>query len=120
MLKSDEELLNELKNRLEYYKISNKELIERLKGTEDALWADGKYNELKEKYEKLLRETKYSFIITEEEHEKIKKFKEEHKGNFGTIGGGFTYEFMPTSIGTIGTIKSHDGSELTFRDSDNW
>lgn len=34
----------------------------------------------------------------------------------GSIGGRYTYEFIPTSIGTIGVVKCHCGEQFVFRD----
>lgn len=65
-----------------------------------------------EMYQKLLR----GFSITEEEAKAIRKWQETHKDSGGAIGGGYTYEFTPTAIGTIGTIKRSNGESFTFRE----
>ena len=50
------------------------------------------------------------FAISEEETDTINKWKKEHDEkyhphrSYGTCGGGWTYMFEPTSIGTFGTI----------------
>lgn len=68
-------------------------------------------------------ETIMYFEITPEEQTKIEKWqnkhiKKKHKGNnyHGAIGGNWTYEFIPTSIGYIGTVKCSCGEEYTFRE----
>lgn len=40
----------------------------------------------------------------------------QHKGYYGAIGGGFTYQFLPTSIGVSGTIIASNGDKLEFRE----
>ena len=63
------------------------------------------------------------FPISKEDDDRIKKWKEKHiktKHNnnsyAGAIGGRFSYTFIPTSVGTIGTIKCSCGEEFTFQD----
>lgn len=63
------------------------------------------------------------FEITEDEQKNIikwqnKHIKKKHKGNtyFGAIGGNWSYEFIPTSIGDIGTVKCDCGEKFTFRE----
>lgn len=63
------------------------------------------------------------FEVTPKEREQIEEWKEQHikekhNGNdyAETIGGRYTYEFIPTSIGDIGTIKCGCGAEFTFKE----
>lgn len=76
----------------------------------------------------ILKEEKRGFKITEEEDIKIRYWIKEHMADkhqsvsedditygAGAIGGRFTYEFTPTSIGVIGTIKCSCGDSFTFR-----
>lgn len=83
-------------------------------------------DELKQKRQ-LLRT---SFIVSEEDWEKIHKWQQEHlnkyhNGNYkrGAIGGNWIYEFIGTSIGDIGTCicstcrqssKKVDNEEMEF------
>lgn len=76
-----------------------------------------------EEIKSLKNELANGFGITDEEWEAIHKWqdehiKEAHNGNVyaGTIGGRWVYEFIPTSIGEIGTIKCDCGAEFTFRE----
>lgn len=68
------------------------------------------------------------FLITEKEYEAIqawiRKHNEEVHGadysahkyrNSGAIGGAFTYEFIPTSIGVIGTVRCSCGESFIFQ-----
>ena len=52
-----------------------------------------------------------------EQHE-----KEKHNGSSyaGTIGGRYTYELTPTSIGTFGRIKCSCGDYFVFDDGSEW
>lgn len=71
-----------------------------------------------------LRSREYSsFTITPEEKLAIKEWKEKHINNSpacglnaGAIGGKWCYEFIPTSLGEIGTIKCCCGAEFTFKE----
>ena len=67
------------------------------------------------------------FIIEPEEVELIRKWKtqheaEEHGGNSyaGAVGGRYTYEFVPTSIGTVGVVKCTCGKHFDFTSYDKW
>ena len=63
------------------------------------------------------------FSIHPEEANRIlaweeKHIKEKHNGNghVDAIGGHFSYEFTPTSLGDIGVVKCSCGAEFCFRD----
>jgi hypothetical protein len=48
-------------------------------------------------------------------------FSNEESPNYGSIGGGMKFSFIPTSIGTIVTVKeSITGEEIDLTDYDNW
>ena len=50
----------------------------------------------------------HGFEISDDESEKINEFIKEHDelhGKAGAIGGRFVYNFLPTSIGIIGTVQ---------------
>ena len=58
-------------------------------------------------------------MISDEAYEKIAEFKKQYKGmEFGAVGGGFVYQFLPTGIGTFGTIIGPDGKKCEFQDAD--
>lgn len=86
---------------------------------------DEEIQELKNKIESLQNElwniSKYSFEITPEEYEAIEEWKkkhieEKHNGDAyaGAIGGRYKYIFVPTSIGTVGSIKCSCGETFCF------
>ena len=65
----------------------------------------------------------FDFSISKEEEIAIEEWKrnhinEKHDGNSycGAIGGRFTYEFTPTSLGDIGSIKCSCGDEFIFKE----
>lgn len=78
-------------------------------------------NEIKEL--KTKKDNGITFYITEKETEAIlewinKHIEEKHGGNSyaGAIGGRFSYNFTPTSIGDIGAIKCSCGDSFCFRE----
>lgn len=77
---------------------------------------DKEIQKLQEENKKLQRDLARGFAISEAEHDAIIEWMKNHKSAGGAIGGSYTYEFIPTSIGTIGTIKYADGAKFTFRE----
>ena len=84
-------------------------------------------NEEIKELKKRLREESYKnlngFPITEEEAKAIEEWKEKHEQEVhngssyaGAIGGRYSYHFVPTSIGTSGTIKCSCGAEFEFQE----
>ena len=71
-------------------------------------YADEELTKMKSEYEKMKSDYYRGFPISEEESKKInewiKKQMEKNPSTGGTIGGRFRYEFIPTGIGTVGTI----------------
>ena len=69
----------------------------------------------------------YVFTVSADRVEKIRKWKkqhekEKHNGNSyaGAIGGRYTYEFTPTSIGEFGRIRCSCGDHFDFDDGSDW
>lgn len=69
------------------------------------------------------------FPISEEEQKNIRNWMDKHDEEVhnchtledkikrgGCIGGTYKYEFVPTSIGTVGTVKCSCGAEFTFQE----
>ena len=80
---------------------------------------------LKEEIKRLNKELYggLGFFISVEEKEKIETWtkqhiKEKHNGHYGAgaIGGRFTYEFTPTSIGEVGEVVCSCGEKFCFRE----
>ena len=109
-----------------------KDFILRLKNQRDRAWEELKEYNKDEEIQKLQKEINqlknkkaegFNFNISKEELVKINKWKEKHveekhDGSYyaGAIGGMFTYQFIPTSIGDIGEIKCSCGEKYCFRE----
>jgi len=57
-----------------------------------------------------------NFELTDEQMEKWEEWKETlpklDEGHFGAVGGGYSFEFTPTGIGTLVKAKRADGHEI--------
>lgn len=109
-----------------------KDFILRLKNQRDRAWEELKEYNKDEEIQKLQKEINqlknkkaegFNFNISKEELVKINKWKEKHvedkhDGSYyaGAIGGMFTYQFVPTSIGDIGEIICSCGEKYCFRE----
>lgn len=69
----------------------------------------------------------YVFTVNADQVEKIREWKEQHEkekhnGNSyaGAVGGRYTYEFTPTSIGEFGRIRCSCGDHFDFDDGSDW
>lgn len=103
-----------------------KYLKNKVKELENEHFKDNELKEMQNKLDKMREDCNRGFIITEEEKKSIEDWSNKHikkkhwdkKNNCpksqGAIGGLFTYEFIPTSIGVIGTIKCGCGAEFCF------
>lgn len=76
--------------------------------------------QMKERVEKAEKDLYRGFPITEEEDKRLKEWinnhEKEHSGGHGCCGGKYTYIFLPTSIGTIGTVKCSCGKSFDFQE----
>ena len=88
---------------------------ERLKGK---AYKDEELAKMKEQYEKMKADYYRGFTISEKEEAKILNWKNSlPQANEGAVGGRFKYEFVPTSIGVIGTVvDSFTGKKFTFKE----
>lgn len=89
---------------------------------------DEDIKQMREQLEQMRKDCYRGFPISEKEKNEIEKWKESHirkkhwsksrncPNGSGAIGGRFTYEFTPTSIGTIGTVKCTCGESFTFQE----
>lgn len=106
----------------------NKILAKENKELKDRAYKDKTLAKLNKKYNDLLEDSRRGFSIDKDEWEKLTNWETEHikekhwdkihnrPKSFGAIGGNFSYEFLPTSIGTIGTVKCTCGDCFTFQD----
>lgn len=125
MIKDKEKLLNEIKGQLDYYENRINQLMESNKKLKDDHYKDLELTRMKEELESMKASFHRGFPISEEEDKAIRAWEDEwfekKRGGdkyLGAIGGGFTYEFHPTGIGTVGTIIAPDGERFTFRELD--
>lgn len=94
--------------------------ISRLRGQikelTDSQYKDKELQKMKIELEKMQREYNRGFTITDKNWEAIEAWKEKHDREVhgltecderigGAIGGRYTFEFTPCTIGTIGTMK---------------
>jgi hypothetical protein len=84
-------------------------------------YKDEELAKMKSEYDRMKEDYFRGFPISEEEHKKINEWIDEqmkkHPGIGGAIGGRFTYEFLPTGIGTAGTIiDSFTGDKFNFQE----
>ena len=103
-------------------------LRNQIKELTDSQYKDKKLQEMKAELEKMQREYNRGFPITDDEWKAIETWKEKHDREVhgltecnerigGAIGGRYTFEFIPTTIGIIGTIKCGScGEKFTFRE----
>lgn len=120
----DEKDIEELFNCLRGNILGKEKTIEYLRNQlEEAranTYKDAELTKIKARYEEMKKDYYRGFPVSEEERKAIRewqnKHEENHKGGHGCCGGKYTYEFIPTSIGTIGTIKCSCGKEFTFQE----
>ena len=94
-----------------------KKEIEKVKSEK---YADEELSRLKSEYDKIKSDYYRGFPISEEEDKNIKEWiknqQEKNPGIGGAAGGRFTYKFIPTGLGTVGTIiDGFTGDEFTFQ-----
>ena len=95
-----------------------KKEIEKVKSEK---YADEELSRLKSEYDKMKSDYYRGFPISEEEDKNIKEWiknqQEKNPGIGGAAAGRFTYKFIPTGLGTSGTIiDSFTGDEFTFQE----
>ena len=95
-----------------------KKEIEKVKSEK---YADEELSRLKSEYDKMKSDYYRGFPISEEEDKNIKEWiknqQKKNPGIGGAAGGRFTYKFIPTGLGTSGTIiDSFTGDEFTFQE----
>lgn len=112
---SSEEGIDEYLNAIKRNLLSKEDTIaylrEELKKAKDEAYASEEMTRMKEEFDRIRSNLYRGFPINEDEDENIKNWQKRHeilchmnpKGYRGATGGGYTYEFYPTSIGVVGT-----------------
>lgn len=108
--------------RIEYLEKQNQKLRDEKYKDNELLRMEAELKAMKEDYYR-------GFPISEEEQKSIREWMDKHDEEVhhartlgdklklgGCCGGRYTYKFIPTSIGTIGTVKCSCGAEFTFQD----
>lgn len=105
------EAFESIKENILWYKNMADRLREKVNYLESENYKDEELQDMKAQLEKIQEDYRRGFSITKEESDNITKWKKNHDatehgnvdGYHGAIGGGYTYEFIPTSIGSFGT-----------------
>lgn len=108
--------------RIEYLEKQNQEL-------RDEKYKDNELSRMESDLKTMKEDYYRGFPISEEEQKSIREWMDKHDEAVhhartlgdklklgGCCGGRYTYEFTPTSIGTIGTVKCSCGAKFTFQD----
>lgn len=126
----------ELDKALRAIKVRNMNDIDRIRRLEEENkklkeenYKDEEMAAMKARLDKMQEDYYRGFPISEEEKKKIEGWKNKHDRYVhmirsiddrleigGSIGGRYKYEFIPTSIGTIGVVKCRCGEQFVFRD----
>lgn len=109
ILRALQEQFSRQEKEIEQLRIENTKL-------KSGIWKEEEVARLKHEDNRMKEEYHRGFPISNEEKAMIDEFKSQHKGYYGAIGGGFTYQFIPTSIGISGTIIATNGDKLEFRE----
>lgn len=116
-----ENTLQQIYNHFRSLKSENEHLREELERLRSEAYKDEELTRMKSEYDQMKADYFRGFPISKEEEDKITSWKKDiihnHPGNVGPIGGRFHYEFIPTGLGTIGTIvDSITKEKLTFQE----
>lgn len=108
--------------RIEYLEKQNQEL-------RDEKYKDNELSRMETELKTMRANYYRGFPISEEERVHIEEWMEKHDKDVhgcnnlkdrlrrgGCIGGTYKYEFVPASIGTVGTVRCSCGAEFTFQD----
>ena len=92
-------------------------------------YKDTELQKMKEELERVRADMYRGFPISAEQEQRIKEWQDKHDAEVhglktlkervhagGCIGGRYSYEFVSTSIGVIGTAKCNCGEKFTFQD----
>lgn len=108
--------------RIEYLEEENKKL-------KDEHYKDSEMQRMEAELKKAKEDLYRGFPISEKEQEKIREWELKHDAEKhglktmeqrlragGCSGGRFTYQFVPTGIGTVGEVICSCGEKFTFQD----
>lgn len=123
------EAFETIQERIDILEGQNKRLIKEIGRLKSEHYKDEELSTMETQLESMKKDYYRGFPISEEEQKSIREWMKKHDEEVhgcnslkdklrrgGCIGGTYTYEFIPTSIGTIGTVKCSCGAEFTFQD----
>lgn len=98
-------------------------LYKELAAIKEEKWRDKELQKIQKQLEDARSDMSRGFPITKDELEQINKWKKSHdtkihknsEGYHGTAGGGYTYEFYPTGIGTFASCYCNTCREQARR-----
>lgn len=111
-LNESKRLLNNIESRLNQLQEDNEQLRSKA-------YKDNELSRLQELNKELFLSSRRGFPVSKDEHDAIDAWMENHLSEhhpdyftsqgsyFSAIGGNWIYTFIPTSIGTIGSISCH-------------
>lgn len=118
-----DDIMDELGRCIKHLKNRIEDLESELGKVTAEKYKDDELKRMKTELDSIKEERYYGFEITKEEHDKIESWKDDwfkrKKSGYkymGAIGGGFTYKFIPTSIGVVGVVIAPDGEEFNFQE----
>lgn len=118
-----EKCFDAIRTRNELNETTIKKLQEENKKLKDPYYRDDEIKRLQSVIDGFREELRRGFKISASEDIEILKWQHDHekeahkcdKSRLGAIGGAYEYIFIPTSIGTSGTIRCNCGAEFEFR-----
>ena len=121
-----EKYLNTLKINFERKRNLEQQLRNHIQELEDEHYKDKRLQEMKKQLEITRADARRGFSISAKESEAIAAWKEEHDTNehgnpnqyHGASGGGYSYEFYPTGIGTFSRCVCSSCSNRAFREAE--
>lgn len=109
-------------DRIAYLEAENKKLKEET-------YKDEELQDMKKQLDRMQDEYWRGFPISEKEEKAIEEWKKKHEEEVhglktdyermkagGCCGGGYSYHFVPTSIGTSGVVRCTCGAEFEFQE----
>lgn len=112
MFQDCRECLDGLERRIKFLEQENA-------GLRDEHYRDDLVASLKERIAEMEAEEPLGFHISVKENEALQDWLEQHEelhpGGHGCSGGKYTYIFIPTGLGTSGTVRCNCGAEFEFQ-----
>lgn len=108
-------------DKVDAYEKRIKYLEEENKKLKEEHYKDSEMQRMEAELKKAKEDLYRGFPISEKEQEKIREWELKHDAEKhglragGCCGGRYTYQFVPTSIGTVGEVICSCGEKFTFQ-----